>query len=396
MKTKQKKILICTLLVLILTGMSGCASKDQLKNWQIVSQSDENIQNEDIETAEVLMQTEYQSYNANVEKISFSIQNMTDASLEFGLEYKLQYYDGTNWYQVPFVENAAFNEIAVVLAPQETYSQELNFSMFDLDVIDGTYRIVKTFNNHIYYAVFNIGETTVSTARVEFKDGKVENAEEIITFLNKVDMGMSCFLDIVRYTKEGEPVYQTISFVKDFDDSTYFQVVEDASAKNPADSAAKKISYYPYLSVEDGDVILSNYASTQYNETLYDNTFMAYKGYFLFSCDEVKNGAELEGIITQMEEDRSDNHTGYMVYSEDGNYYVGLPSDKESGLTFTVGTAGYGAVETLPNPDREVSEIIGVYWKNDNETFVIGYADEEGYTHEMELNIRDYVKIDTE
>ncbi|MCD5323188.1 MULTISPECIES: immunoglobulin-like domain-containing protein [Pontibacillus] len=91
------------------------------------------------------MTAEKFQYPITTEIVKLTVRNTGDVPLLFGTHYTIQKkIDGT-WYEVPF-DNGAFNDIGLSISPGNTYEEEVHLTGLDYTLTEGTYRVVKSFD----------------------------------------------------------------------------------------------------------------------------------------------------------------------------------------------------------------------------------------------------------
>lgn len=102
------------------------------------------------------METEKESYPANVEVITLEIINKTVEEIFYGVAFSVEYRDGNEWVVFPFEEEMAWIEIALILEPGATNKEEIDMTLLQHDFEPGTYRIVKDIAGKTLTAEFEI------------------------------------------------------------------------------------------------------------------------------------------------------------------------------------------------------------------------------------------------
>jgi len=93
----------------------------------------------------VSFQTEQEKYDSDFNEITALLTN-TKSDSEYAVvqQFTLVKEVSGKWYIVPFAAGVAFDEIAYILEPGGSQSYTLDLSMLDVDLNEGTYRIVTT------------------------------------------------------------------------------------------------------------------------------------------------------------------------------------------------------------------------------------------------------------
>lgn len=100
-----------------------------------------------------------QPVNISSEQIVIEIRNYSGKSIGFDEYFTLEKNEGGEWLPVEFVEDASFNDIAIMLNPLATYKDSISIlAMFGHFLEVGEYRVTKQINQKEYYAVFAVTE----------------------------------------------------------------------------------------------------------------------------------------------------------------------------------------------------------------------------------------------
>ena len=114
------------------------------------------------ENQEIVLSTEYQTYNKDIMQFTYFIENMTENEFTFGKEYSLEVKLDDTWYQIPYKADAAWIAIGYILPPRASSTDTIDLSIFDYQFTDGEYRIVKSIGNKYYYTTFILGQSNIS------------------------------------------------------------------------------------------------------------------------------------------------------------------------------------------------------------------------------------------
>ncbi|MGP6147420.1 immunoglobulin-like domain-containing protein [Jeotgalibaca sp. A122] len=104
----------------------------------------------------VTMQTAEPSYPTDIESIAVTITNKSEAELFYGVAFSVEYLDGNEWVIFPFEDEMAWIEIALILEPDATNTEELNMTLLKHDFEPGSYRIIKDIAGETLTAEFEI------------------------------------------------------------------------------------------------------------------------------------------------------------------------------------------------------------------------------------------------
>lgn len=104
----------------------------------------------------VTMRTAEPGYPADVETIELTIENESDEELFYGVAFSVEYLDDGEWVIFPFEDEMAWIEIALMLEPGGSNTEELNMTLFKYDFEPGTYRVIKEIAGETLTAEFEI------------------------------------------------------------------------------------------------------------------------------------------------------------------------------------------------------------------------------------------------
>lgn len=133
----MKKVLLRLLLLLFLT-LSGCTSplnrfSDLEPSTVVVTENKikGSVKEEQIESV--------------AEKITLTFENLTDTAYYYGVDFTLEKELKDKWYQIPFDEDVAFIQIAMLLEANATNEEIIDLSTYFEDLPTGNYRVIKHF-----------------------------------------------------------------------------------------------------------------------------------------------------------------------------------------------------------------------------------------------------------
>ena len=369
----MKRLWACLLAVLLLAGC-GAERTDPPAGEYTMPESGIG-QREPV--GEFTLTTEWESYDPSVNQVWFLLTNEGDEDAEVGTEYALETLgDNGTWYQVPFVENAAWNAMALVIPAGKMVAFSCGFSMFDYDFSGGgTYRIVKNgavgeFTLKEGSAVSaerpcgfepledlpdDYGAANAAEGDVIYTSDGVKNGEAVEAFLNKVCLGVPCQLRTVRDCSEGTPMIIDVMFQND---QFLWRM------RNNGEIAEQRFSYI----VTDGrDLYLSNGADWV--------TAERYAGKEL-ACLAPEGTATpgAVGAVEQMTAERlAGNVARYRVWSADGEWGAAL-TDVPTAFSVSWRKPGEGSgghLYDLRDWDGLETAILGLEWREDGALLLI-------------------------
>ncbi|WP_183249020.1 immunoglobulin-like domain-containing protein [Anoxybacillus tengchongensis] len=112
----------------------------------------ENTQGEDMvkmETAvsEAYLAIHHITYNANEQKLHFSVTNKSNGMISFGYAYVIERYDETKqtWQPTTLTNDLAFIEMLALIGKGQTVKDVIDLSLLNQPLANGKYRIVRTY-----------------------------------------------------------------------------------------------------------------------------------------------------------------------------------------------------------------------------------------------------------
>ncbi|MFE1625460.1 immunoglobulin-like domain-containing protein [Brevibacillus reuszeri] len=157
-----RKWMILTILSLVM--ISGCSSSEQQIQTKLSKQSiHKDVPSTIVEQdRHIEMHADKAAYSSEKEEATIEIKNNGTATFNFGLPFTLEKREQGTWYEIPFRSDIAFAEIGLVLAPNQTHEQKINWGDFDYVISPGEYRVIKSFyadgNERILASHFTIEE----------------------------------------------------------------------------------------------------------------------------------------------------------------------------------------------------------------------------------------------
>lgn len=386
---KNKKRIYFTILAIVLLSLLVILLLVDWEGNQINNLVESDLVFE--EATEIVVSTEYPTYDKDIGQITYYIENMTDKEFTFGMEYSLEVKVNDTWYQIPYKEGAAWNAIGYILSPRATTSETIHLSIFDYRFNEGEYRFVKPIANKYYYTTFTLGNSGISkdtpygfidlsdlpknySIEDAKKDGVVifsldgdYNLDKIENFLNKIKLKTNTMLRIMEFTEEGDPLLKDIIYENIYDGR--YLLREDSTRDNFASPNNEvKDSYYSYVITDNANIYLSNCVSFDvYKENKYlDTPFMILSKTKLTDGDAINTISEIER--NHMEH----NITRYKKFNIEGDCYalVSEKNAKDEYSEFGYASLGRGAIERLLDPQGIVTDIYGIEWIN-NKQFVL-------------------------
>lgn len=104
----------------------------------------------------VAMVTKEESYPVRPEGVEVIITNNSDQEYFYGVQFSVERLEGEEWFVVPFEDEVAWIEIALILEPGGRNEETLSFELLQQPLEEGTYRIVKTIENNPLAAEFTV------------------------------------------------------------------------------------------------------------------------------------------------------------------------------------------------------------------------------------------------
>ncbi|MGJ7035473.1 hypothetical protein HNQ84_001524 [Anoxybacillus eryuanensis] len=110
----------------------------------------ENAQGEDMvkmEVADSNITIHDVAYDANTQKLTFSVTNKSDAVISFGYAYTIERYDETKqtWQPTTLTNDLAFIEMLALIGKGQTVKDVIDLSLLNQPLENGKYRIVRTY-----------------------------------------------------------------------------------------------------------------------------------------------------------------------------------------------------------------------------------------------------------
>ncbi len=343
------------------------------------------------ENQEIVLSTEYQTYNKDIMQFTYFIENMTENEFTFGKEYSLEVKLDDTWYQIPYKADAAWIAIGYILPPRASSTDTIDLSIFDYQFTDGEYRIVKSIGNKYYYTTFILGQSNISQdtpfgyvdigdVPKEYsiddakKDGVIifsldgdYNIDKIDNFFNKIERNANTMLRIMYFTEEGDPIIQDVIYENNYN-GRYHLRVDSTRDKFAAPSNEIKDSYFSYAITDNEQIYLSNCVSL---DLLEKNEYLD-TPYLLFDKSKLLNHDAIDRITNITKNSMEHNITRYKKFNLIGDCYaiISDKSDNDEYFGFGYDNLGRGVIEDLIDSQSIVTNIYGIEWIN-NKQFVL-------------------------
>ncbi len=367
----MKRIFVCLLCVLLL---AGCGADRPGEVDQMVSIPEQRgLGSESTvgeESAAFTLSTEWAEYDPSIGTVWFTLENHSGGDIETGVDYSLERYveETGAWYQVPMVENAAWNAIALSVPDGKTIALPCSLSMFDYDFSGGgSYRIVKKVDGQTCTAEFQLtpgaaisaetpygfeplenlpaeyGAAIAADTDVVFTWDNPRNIERVEEFLKKVRLEIPCQLRTVQDYGEGLPMVIDAIFENN---NFLWRMWSDGTVTE------QRFSYL----VTDGDALyLANGVDMEHT--------VKYDSAKVFLIPEQLRIPELNSMAAEMAEARlAGSSVRYRVWSADGIYSAALT---DAPTVFLVDGQGRGETFDLQDWDGLETAISGIAWQED-------------------------------
>ena len=156
----MKKAIIIALTVIIVISV-GIVLFSIFANPMVIplNQNDRLGMNGD---SDIIVSVEFPVYDKSCEYVTLLIENKGDKSIQFGDDWSLEKKVLGSWMNVPFRENVGFNSILRILEPGKTFAASCYLTIFNGDIGNGEYRIIKKIDTITYSAEFQIGESQIT------------------------------------------------------------------------------------------------------------------------------------------------------------------------------------------------------------------------------------------
>lgn len=374
----MKRILVWVMAGVLLLSLVSC--KEKLENSPY---GDENFDT----SGDVTLSVEYPVYDKSVTAFNYSITNNTEQTVTFGQAFAVEAWLDGEWKSLPVLEDVGWDDIAYLVQPGDTWSNSFSFWLYDYEVADGTYRLIKSVTvgeeeTRLLCQEFTIGESGITgdtpygyenledlPAQLDLEtlecdlatdsvgEIKAGSQEKVAAFLDKVAAGTPSMMRLVSITREGDLVLYDIIYE---DDHFLYRVdrSRDRYADQENQTAEIYEQYYSYI-VTDGEYIyLSDYASLAYQDN--EERHLEAGSNVILCLDNFEEGEKLAETVEKITDKRLEGSSTMARYwSADGTCWVGLTEEKNS---FSVSSKSFGEVRTLPEEAGEDAEIYSAQW----------------------------------
>jgi hypothetical protein len=135
----KKYLLLFIIAALVCVPFCSCSS---VKGWNI-----SDLQKSEYPPVIAVTDAEMKLADINikpdVENVQATITNLSDKEYGYGREPRLEVKYGEDWYIIPTLENIAWDELWVLLAPGMTNNETLPLAEYYGTLPAGTYRFIK-------------------------------------------------------------------------------------------------------------------------------------------------------------------------------------------------------------------------------------------------------------
>lgn len=329
---------------------------------------------------------DHEVYDKSMSAITYYISNESGKDIEFGAEYTIERFEAGAWRTLPVIDNLAWNAVAYILPSGAVRGDTFSFSVYDCEITDGRYRIVKQVGEKLLCAEFSLGESPI-TAQTPFgymdladlprdysaeqaaADGVVTlyyddaedvNAEKLADFVSKLEAGAPAMVRLMRYTVEGDMILTDVVY-----DTRCFTLREDATRDEFAAEKTITERRFAFLVTHDGAVYLSDSVGLEYE--VGDHLPVRAQSAWLFDTAELADGESLEFRIAALGEGEIlENVARARFYNDEGKRYIAITDEL---LTYIVGSeeqGSWGVTNELPLPQQWMYEagyaITGAEW----------------------------------
>ncbi len=357
---------------------------------------------------------DHEVYDKSMSAITYYISNESDRDVEFGAEYTIERFEAGAWRTLPVIDDLAWYAIAYHLSPHAVRGDTFSFSIYDCEITDGRYRIVKRVGEELLCAEFSLGESPI-TAQTPFgymdladlprdynaeqaaadgvvtlyygKDGEDVNAEKLEDFVAKLEAGAPAMVRLMSYTVEGDMILTDVVY-----DTRCFTLRNDATRDEFAAEKAITESRFAYLAVHDGAVFLSDTVEMEY-ETAGRRPFHAQSAW-LFDIAQLEEGGEaLASRITSLAEGKIQTSTPRArYYNAEGKRYIGLTDEPLILLVGSEEQGSWGLTKELELPHKWMYEagysITRAEWLAGDECILtVEGGEDEKYSYFVTLHI---------
>ncbi len=152
----MKPIIGVFLVAALLITLAACAPKIRVDSL-------EETEYTNLEDTGIVMSVADESVTTDTPSLTIEYTNQTDVEYVYGLEPHLEIQKEGIWYVIPLREDAAWNDIGLILPPDGTSEEDFSLEYFYEGLIPGHYRVIKTLyadgNGVTAAAEFDIAES---------------------------------------------------------------------------------------------------------------------------------------------------------------------------------------------------------------------------------------------
>lgn len=137
----MKQIFLCMVVSLCLISFISCNNDEENDVDLRLGSVPEKSINIDNRFELILSKTVFDP--SNMHPIKAIVANHSEEEIVTGVDYHIEYYRDSKWYEVPFPENFYFTDIGLIVKPNGTNSFNISFFPDNYKYKSGKYRVCK-------------------------------------------------------------------------------------------------------------------------------------------------------------------------------------------------------------------------------------------------------------